>query len=47
MGTRQKDERSGGDGGKTEWKLSEAVSRGKNELIGKFRKAACDVISIN
>ena len=41
---------SGGDGWKIEWKLSEintrAVSRGQNELIGKFKVAAGDVISI-
>ena len=40
----------GGDGGKIKWKLSEvntrAVSREQNELIGKFKMAAGDVISI-
>ena len=42
--------RRGGDGGKIKWKLSEvnirAVYRGQNELIGKFKMAAGDVISI-
>jgi hypothetical protein len=41
---------SGGDRGKIKWKLSEvntrAVSRGQNKLIGKFKMAAGDVISI-
>ena len=36
--------------GKIKWKLSEvnirAVSRGQNELIGKFKMAVGDVISI-
>ena len=40
----------GRDGGKFKRKLSEvntrAVSRGQNELIGKFKMAAGDVISI-
>ena len=40
----------GGDGGKVKWKLSEvdtrALSRGQNELIGKFKMMAGDVISI-
>ena len=40
----------GGDGGKTEWKSSEvntrAVSRRQSELIGEFKMAAGDVISI-
>ena len=40
----------GGDGGKIKYTLSEvytrAVSRGQNELIGKFKIAAGDVISI-
>ena len=39
-----------GDGGKFKWKLSEintrALSRGQNELIGKLKMAAGDVISI-
>ena len=39
-----------GDGGKIKWKLSEvntrAVSRGQNELIGKFKMVVGDVISI-
>ena len=39
-----------GDGGKIEWKSSEvntrAVSREQNELIGKFKMAAGDVINI-
>jgi hypothetical protein len=38
----------GGDGGKIKWKVSEvnfrAVSREQNELIGKFKMAADDVI---
>ena len=42
--------RSGGDGGKIKWKLSEvntrAVSRRQNELIDKFKMAAGDVIEI-
>jgi hypothetical protein len=41
QGKEQKEGRSGGNGGKTEWKLSESntrsVSRGKNKLIGKFK----------
>ena len=41
IGARQKERKSGGDGGKIEWKLSEvntkAVSRGQNELIGEFK----------
>ena len=41
---------SEGDGGKIECKLSEvnnrAVSRGQNELMGKFKMAVGDVISI-
>ena len=45
----QEEGRRGGDG-KFEWKLSEvktrAVSRGQNELIGEFKMAANDVISI-
>ena len=40
----------GEDGGKVKWKLSEvdtrALSRGQNELIGKFKMMAGDVISI-
>ena len=39
--------RSGRDGRKIKWKLSEVntriVSRGQNELIGKFKMAAGDV----
>jgi hypothetical protein len=42
--------RSGEDGGKIEWELSEvntrAVSREQNELMGKFKMAAGVVISI-
>ena len=42
--------RRGGDGGKIKWKLSEVntrtVSRGQNELIGKFKMAVGNVISI-
>ena len=42
--------RSGNNGGKIEWKSSEvntrAVSRGQNKLIGVFKMAAGDVISI-
>ena len=41
--------RSGGEGGKIEWKLSEvntrAVSRGQDELIGEFKIATSDVIN--
>ena len=40
----------GGSEGKIKWKLSEvntrAVSRGQNELIGEFKMAAGNVISI-
>ena len=50
MGVRQNKERSGEDGWKIEWKLSEvntrAVSRRQNELIGKFKMATGDVIII-
>ena len=39
-----------GDGGKLKWKLSEVntrtVSRGQDKLIGKFKLATGDVISI-
>ena len=42
--------KTGGDGGKIKWKLSEvstgAVSRGQNKLIGKFKMAAGEVINI-
>ena len=42
---------NGKSGGKIEWKLSEvnimAVSGGQNELIGEFKMAAVDVISIS
>ena len=47
MGARQEE---GRNRRKIEWKLSEvnirAVSRGQNELIGKFKMAAGDVINI-
>ena len=50
MGAGQEDGSSGEDGGKIQWKLSEvnitALSRGQNELIGKFKMAIDDVISI-
>jgi hypothetical protein len=50
MGARQKEGRSGEDKGKIEWKLSKvntrAVSRGQKELIGKFKIALGNVISI-
>ena len=50
MGARQGEGGSGGDEGKTEWTSSEVktrtVSRGQNELIGEFKMAAGDVISI-
>ena len=50
MGARQEEGRSEGDGGKTEWKLSEdntrAVSRGQNELTGKFKTVWGDFIGI-
>ena len=43
-------ERSGGNGGKFEWKSPEvntsAVSRGQYELIGKCKMAAGDVINV-
>ena len=42
--------KGGGDVRKIKWKLSEvnirAVSRGQNELRGKFKMTAGDVISI-
>jgi hypothetical protein len=44
------DRNGGGDGGKIEWKLSEvntrAASRGQNKLIGEFKMAEGNVISI-
>ena len=47
---KQEEERCGGDEGRIEWKLSEvntrSVSRGQNELIGKFKMAAGDAIRI-
>ena len=52
VGARQEGERSGGNGGKFEWKSFEvntntrAVSRGQNELIGKFKMVAGDLIRI-
>ena len=50
MGARQEEGRNGENGGKIEWKLSEvnarAVSRRQNELIGKFKMAASDMVSI-
>ena len=50
MGTRNEERRRGGDGGKIKWKLSEvnnrAVFKGQNKLIGEFKMAAGDVISI-
>jgi hypothetical protein len=46
----QEGENWGGDGGKLNEKLSEfytrGASRGQNELMGKFKTAAGDVISI-
>ena len=40
-----------GDGGKIKWKLFEvntrAVSRGQDELIGKFKMAVGDVRGLN
>ena len=49
-GARQEKGRSGGDGGKIEWTSSEvntrAESRGQNKLIGEFKMAAGNVISI-
>ena len=48
--TRGLRDRKWGDGGKIKWRLSEfnarAVSRGQDELVGKFKRAAGDVISI-
>ena len=48
MGEEQEEEKSGGYGGKIEYKLSEvdarAVSGGQNELIGEFKMAAGDAI---
>ena len=50
QGKEQEEGSSGRVGEKIEWKLSEvntrAVSRGQNELIGKFKIVAGDVISI-
>jgi hypothetical protein len=50
VGARQEEGRSGGDGGKIEWKLFEvntrAVPRGQNELVSKFKMAVCNVISV-
>ena len=47
---RQKGGKSGGDGWRIEWKSYEinirAVYRRQNELIGKFKMVADDVISI-
>ena len=38
------------DGGKIKWELSEvnvrAVSRGQDQLIGKFKMAASDLVSV-
>ena len=46
----QEGERSGGNGEKIEWESSKVntrtVFRGKNKLIGKFKMAAGDMISI-
>ena len=43
------DRKRGGDGVRIEWKIPEvntrAVSRGQNEMIGKLKIVACDVIS--
>ena len=48
MGARHDKRRSRGNGGKIEWKLSEvnvrAVSRGQNELIGKFKMRVGDML---
>ena len=44
VGARQEGGRSGGDGRKTELKLSEVNTRGQNELIGGLKMAAGDVI---
>ena len=50
VGASQEGGRSGGNGGKIEWKSFEvntrAVTRGQNELIGEFKMVAGDVISI-
>ena len=50
MGAKQEEVKSGRDGGKIEWKLSEvntrAVSREQNKLIGEFKMVGSDVISI-
>ena len=49
MDAEQEERRNGGNRGKIEWKLSEvntgAVSRDKNELVGKFKMPMGDVIS--
>ena len=46
----QEEGRSGGDGGKIDWNLSEfntwAVSREQNELIGDLKMAAGNMIII-
>ena len=50
QGEEQEEGKTGGDGGKREWRLSEvdtrAVSRRQNGLIDEFKMAASDVISI-
>ena len=50
VGEKQEEGRNGGGGGKIEWELSEgntrAVSGRQNDLIGEFKMAAGDVISI-
>ena len=47
---RVRDRKGGGDGGKFEWKSSEVntriVSRVQNKLIGEFKMAESDVISV-
>ena len=42
----QEEGRSGGNGGKTERKLSEVISQGQNEMIGEFKMMASDVINL-
>ena len=50
MSARQEDGRGGEDKGKIKWKLSDVntrvVSRGLNTLIGEFKMAGDNVISI-
>ena len=50
VGSRQEGGRSGGNGGKIEWKSFEinnrVMPREQNKLIGELKMAAVDVVSI-